>query len=376
MACWNAPLPATEGYNFLRIVQLVEDLELGGLERLAVDLALAQKQAGHQLLVYCLFQAGPLAAALETAGIPVVPFRKAPGFSPSTVMAMAKRLRADRVDVIHGHNPGVHHYAALAARLSGVPVCVNTRHSVTTSKGLPYQERYFRWVKPLTSHVVFVCDFVRRGLEQKLGYPAEKCSVILNGIPLAGFLARSACPGSRPRFRFGTIGRLVPAKGHSVLIDAFARVAKSAPGAELSIYGYGALQDELSAQIARLGLEGKVRLEGRTADSPATLGGLDVFVFSSVNEGLPLVILEAMAAGLPIVSTNVGGIPEVLPRESAWLCPPGDAEALSAAMLQALGSNDLRERADTGRRLAAASYGLDHMAARYEDLYRRLLPSL
>jgi glycosyltransferase involved in cell wall biosynthesis len=358
----------------LRIVQLVEDLELGGLERLAVDLAVAQKQAGHQVLVYCLFHAGPLAAGLEAAGIPVAPFRKAPGFSMSTVLAMAKRLRADGVEVVHGHNPGVHHYAALAARLAGVPVCINTRHSLATSTGIPYQERYFRWVKPLTSHVVFVCDFVRLGLEQKLGYPPGKCSVILNGIPLAGFLAHPASPGSRrPRIRFGTIGRLVPAKGHSVLIDAFARVCQAAPGAELSIYGYGALYDELSAQIARLGLEGRVRLQGRTDDPPATLQDLDVFVFSSVNEGLPLVILEALAAGLPIVSTDVGGIPEVLSKESAWLCPPGDADALAAAMLEAVASSDLRERGEAARRLAAASYGLDRMAARYEDLYRRLL---
>ena len=358
----------------MRIVQLVEDLELGGLERLAVDLALAQQNAGHQVLVYCLFGAGPLADSLEAAGIPVVPFRKLPGFSMSTVLAMAKRLRADRVDVIHGHNPGVHHYAALAARLAGVPVCVNTRHSVTTSKGLPYQERYFRWVKPLTGHVVFVCDFVRRGLEPKLGYPADKCSVILNGIPLAPFLAHPASPGARrPRIRFGTIGRLVPAKGHSILIEAFARVRQAAPQAELSIYGYGDLQENLSAQIAKLGLEGRARLEGRTGNSAETLQDLDVFVFSSVNEGLPLVILEAMAAGLPIVTTDVGGIPEVLSKESAWLCPPGEPDALARAMLQAANCTDLRERGEIARRLAANRYGLEQMAASYQDLYQRLL---
>ena len=359
----------------MRIVQLVEDLELGGLERLAVDLALAQHGAGHQVWVYCVFGAGPLAGSLEAAGIPVVPFHKSPGFSISTVLAMAKRLRADRIDIIHGHNPGVHHYAALAARLAGVPVCVNTRHSVTTSKGLPYQERYFRWVRPLTSQVVLVCDFVRRGLERKLGYPPEKCSVILNGIPLAPFLARPASPGARrPRFRFGTIGRLVPAKGHAILLEAFARVRQAAPEAELSIYGYGDLQENLSAQIASLGLEGQARLEGRTANSAQTLQDLDVFVFSSVNEGLPLVILEAMAAGLPIVSTDVGGIPEVLPKESAWLCPPGDVEALAGAMLQAVKCADLRERGEIARRLAANRHGLEHMAAGYQELYKRLLP--
>ena len=222
--------------------------------------------------------------------------------------------------------------------------------------------------------MVFVCDFVRRGLEKKLAYPPEKCSVILNGIPLAAFLAHRASPGSRrPRIRFGTIGRLVPAKGHSVLIDAFARVCQATPSAELSIYGYGDLRDALSGQIARLGLEGRIRLEGRTTDSAATLQELDVFVLSSVNEGLPLVILEAMAAGLPIVSTDVGGIAEVLPKESAWLCPPGDAGGLAAAMLEALESDNLRERGETALRLAAGGYGLEHMAAKYHDLYRRLL---
>jgi glycosyltransferase involved in cell wall biosynthesis len=359
----------------MRIVQLVEDLQLGGLERLAVDLALAQRRAGHRVLVYCLLHAGPLAAGLEAAGIPVVTFQKSPGFSVSTVLAMAKRLRDDGAEVVHGHNPGVHHYAAIAARVAGVPVCINTRHSVTTSQGQPYQERYFRWVKPLTSHVAFVCDFVRRGLEPKLGYAPEKCSVILNGIPLAPFLAHPASPASRrPRIRFGTIGRLVPAKGHAILIDAFARVAQSAPDADLSIYGYGDLHDALAAQIARLGLEGRVRLEGRTDDSAATLQDFDVFVFSSVNEGLPLVILEAMAAGLPIVSTDVGGIPEVVRKESAWLCPPGDAGALAGAMLQAVHCADLRERGEAARRLAASTYGLEHMAGHYADLYRRLLP--
>ena len=301
---------------------MVEDLELGGLECLAVDLAIAQQQAGHQAIVYCLHQAGVLAGRLETAGIPVVAFRKGPGLSPGTVLAMARRLGSDRVDVVHGHNPGVHHYAALAARLAGVPVCINTRHSAATSQGQPYQERYFRWVRPLTGHVVFVCDHVRRHLERELHYPPAKCSVILNGIPLEGFLARPASPGSRrPRIRFGTIGRLVPAKGHSILIDAFARVCRSVPAAELSIFGYGSLAGELAAQVARLGLEARVRLEGRTDDSPGALQSLDVFVLSSGSEGLPLVILEAMAAGLPILSTSVGGVPEVLIKETSWLCP-------------------------------------------------------
>jgi glycosyltransferase involved in cell wall biosynthesis len=306
----------------------------------------------------------------------VIPFHKARGFSFRTVLAMARRLRHDRADVIHGHNPGVHHYAALAARLAGVPVSINTRHSATTSYGVPYQERYFRWVRPLTSHVVFDCDFVQQSLLPRLGYPAEQCSVIINGIPLERFAGPTAAasPGSRrPMFRFGTLGRLVPAKGHSILIEAFGQIAPRLPEAVLSIFGYGELESQLAAQIARLGLEGRVRLEGRTNDAPAALRSLDIFVFSSVNEGLPLVILEAMAAGLPVVSTAVGGVPEILPETVGWLCPAGDAARLAETMLAAAASPDLGQRGESARAMVFERYGIEQMARQYEDLYRTFL---
>ena len=358
----------------MRIVQLVENLELGGLERMAVDLALALQSAGHELLVYCLHEAGPLAPRLEAAGIPVKAFHKAPGFKLSTILALAKRLKADRVDVIHGHNPGVHHYAALAAKIAGTRACVNTRHSASTSTGVPYQEKYFRLVQPFTSHVVFVCEYARRMLTPRLNYPDSKCSVILNGIPLQPFQAKPASPCSLlPRIRFGAIGRFVPAKGYSILIDAFARIAATAPQAELSIFGYGPLESELAAQIERLHLQGRVRLAGRTSDPAAALQSLDVFIMSSVNEGLPLVILEAMAAGLPVVSTNVGGIPEVLASEYSWQCAPSDPAALASIMLSAAQCGDLASRGEHASRTAAEHYGVEHMAARYGELFRRLL---
>ena len=197
----------------MRIVQLVEDLELGGLERLAADLRPgAASVRASACWSYCLYRAGALAASLEAAGIPVVAFQKGPGFSAGTVLAMAKRLRADRADVIHGHNPGVHHYAALAAKLAGVPVCINTRHSVIDSQGRPYQERYFRWVQPLNQPRACSCaTSCGAGLQPSEVTRRRKCSVIVNGIPLEPFLAHQAAPGSRrPRIRFGTIGRLVP----------------------------------------------------------------------------------------------------------------------------------------------------------------------
>ena len=354
---------------------MVENLEVGGLERLAVDLALAQRAAGHRAAVYCLYGAGPLARELESGGVPVVEFHKERHSRAATVWAMAKQLRRDRADVVHGHNIAVHHFAAVAKRIAGVPVCINTRHSATSSTGAPYEERYFRWVEPFTDHVVFVCDYVKKQLEPLLHYPASKYSVILNGIPLDKFLAHPASPGAaRPRIRFGTVGRLVPAKGHAVLIEAFSKIAAGLPAADLRIYGYGALENDLRDLIGRLGMSGRVTLEGRTGDAASVFESLDVFVFSSVNEGLPLVILEAMAAGLPIVSTRIGGVPEVAPESLfPWFAEPGDAEALAAAMLRAAQSPDLARVGAEARRMASAHYGIARMSRRYQELYEKLL---
>jgi len=362
-------------YRAVRIVHVVETLEVGGMERLAVDLAVTQRATGHQVSMYCLLVAGPLRADLERAGIPVTEFHKERHSRPAIAWSIARQLRLDGAEVVHGHNPGVHHFAAVAKRAAGVPVCVNTRHGAISSKGEAYQERYFRWVERWTDHVVFVCAYVRQQLEPRLRYPTAKCSVILNGISCEPFLWHPAAPGSkRPRLRFGTIGRLVPAKGHAHLIDAFAAIAARLPDADLRIYGYGPLEIELRAQIERLGLVGRVRLEGRTDDPARVLESLDIFVLSSLTEGLPLVILEAMAAGLPIVSTRVGGVSEVAPEgATAWLCEPGNAADLAAAMLRAAGSADLAAMGEAARRLAVANYGIAQMSHRYEELYRGLL---
>ena len=359
----------------MRIVQLVETLEVGGLERMAVELALTQRAAGHEVAVYCLFGGGPLARELESAGVRVVEIHKERHSKAATIASMARHLRRGRPDVLHGHNPAVHHFAAVAKWAARVPVCINTRHSATSSMGMPYQERYFRWVEPLTEHVVFDCQYVRNQLEPRLRYPAAKYSVIVNGIRLDRFLAHPAQPGSaRPRIRFGTIGRLVPAKGHGVLIEAFSRIAARVPEADLRIFGYGPLESDLRARIDRLGMAGRIALEGRTDDAARAFQSLDVFVLSSLNEGLPLVILEAMAAGLPIVSTRVGGVPEIAPESLfPWYSEPGSVDGLADAMLRAAQSTELAAAGHEARRIAGAHYGIEEMSRGYEALYRRLL---
>jgi glycosyltransferase involved in cell wall biosynthesis len=359
----------------MRILQLVENLDAGGLERLAVDLAISQKSAGHDPILYCMFEPGGLAAEARNAGIPVVAFHKKPGFSVKILTDMARQMRLDAPDVVHTHNPGVHHYGAIAAWMAGVPVRVNTRHGPATSFGQAYQERYFRIVMPLTGQVVCVCEDSRRYLIEHRGLSPGKSSVVINGISLEPFLGRPAQPGSAcPRIRFGAVGRMVPVKAHATLIDAFEIVARQVPHAELRIVGGGPLESDLRARAQQLGLNGRLRLEGLNHHIEEVFADLDIFVLSSVSEGLPLVILEAMAAGLPIVSTRIGGVPEVAPEGVvSWLCRPGSAEELAGAMLQAASSSKLCEMGRTARELAIANFDIAQMQKRYETLYRQLL---
>jgi len=348
---------------------------MGGLERVAIDLAIAHRDRGLRCSIYSVYEPGVLAPQAEAAGIPVIAFHKPPGIAPRSMLAMAARLYRDQAGIVHTHNMGIHLFSAVAARLAGVPAIVNTRHGPTTSFGKPYRESHFRLAMPFTDAVVFVSDDCRRVLLRHGHIPPAKSQVIINGIRTAPFLAHPAAPGSvLPRIRFGAVGRMLPVKGHSVLIEAFAMLLVRIPAAELRIVGGGLLFEELSAQVLRLGLGSKVSIEGPHSSVHELLAEFDVLVFPSLNEGLPLVILEAMASGLPIVSTRVGGVPEVAPEgEVAWFCPPGEPQALAEAMYQAATCPQLPEMGARAREIAAARYSLQTMQNQYESLYRRVL---
>ena len=361
----------------LAITHLVLNLEMGGLERMVIDLAREQRAAGHDVRICCLSRKGALSPQAELDGIPVCAFEKPAGFSPVATWRLADRLRASRVEVLHTHNSPVHHYGVAAVVLAQVPVIVNTEHGqhgwapVRTDQRL---KRLFRSSMPWTGAVVMVSEETRQYYLSNHSIPEDKCRVILNGIPIERFAAKRATPGSRrPWLRFGTVARLAPVKDHLTMVEAFARVAAQCPAAELHIAGEGEMRPRIAERIAALGLEACVHLHGAVQDIPGFLRLLDVLVMSSLSEGLPVALLEAMASGLPVVSTRVGGIPDVAPElDVAYYCPPGDAPALAAQMLR-MAHSDLASMGAAANAIVRQQYGIAGTAARYEELYRELL---
>lgn len=371
----------------MRIVQLVNNLDMGGLERLAVDLAYCQLAAGHVPTIYCLTHPGRIAAEAAARGIRIRSFEKPAGPQLGTVRRMATQLRLDRPDVLHTHNHLVHHYGVIAGRLAGVPVIVNTRHraefrfvtgtegtQVTTESPDRKSDLIFRATLPWTGCVVMISEATRQFFVRYRGVPEAKARVILNGANLERFLSVPAKPGSAlPRVRFGIAARMVAEKDHFTLLRAFALVAAEIPGAELQIAGDGPLRDQLVEFTKELNLADRVIFLGALPHAAQFLGQLDIFVLSSLNEGLPLALLEAMAAGLPVVSTRAGGVEEAAQEgRNAYLAAVGDSNDLAQAMIRMARAPDLEQMGAVGQRIVREQFRIEQTWQGYYELFLSL----
>jgi glycosyltransferase involved in cell wall biosynthesis len=326
----------------MKIVQLLPSLDLGGMERLAVDLARQQKAEGHEPSIYCTSHPGQFAPEAEAANVPVHSFGKTTGFSLHLILDLASRLRVDRPDVLHAHNALVLHYAIAAARLARIPVVVNTRHGGNGNWD-PHCERIWRHAVRWIDSLVFVSEGVREFYVTRDHLSRRKTSVIYNGIDVDKFTSHRAHPAAAlPTFRVGSVGRLVPAKDHVTLIRSFALVSRAMPTAELHILGDGPCRAAISQTAESLGVGSRVFLHGASLNVPGFLSTLDLFVLSSVDEGLPISLMEALAAGLPVVSTRLPSLTELAPETVvAGYCTPANPESLAEQILRTINRRDL-----------------------------------
>jgi glycosyltransferase involved in cell wall biosynthesis/peptidoglycan/xylan/chitin deacetylase (PgdA/CDA1 family) len=360
----------------LRVLEFIDSLDTGGAERVVAQLSLEMSARGHEVHIMCLRELGETVLPRERfadAGVRLSELLKPEGFKPALIRQIADYVRENGIDLVHSHNPLVCHYAVAAAKLGGAKASVNTVHGVQTL-GLPL------WAKALygmscwgSDRVVCVSQMVKTEFDRKI--PAKKglATVIANGIDVEALLEVERKP-SAGEFVIGTIGRFVPVKGHRFLLDAFARIADRYPNCRLAFLGYGELDSELQEQCERLGLRSKTTFRGWSRDVAGYLSGIDLFVLPSLSEGLPLTLLEAMAAGVPAVASAVGGIPEVIERSGAgWLCPPGDILALAGAICSAMDAPDLRQKGLAGRADVLRFHSAGQMANRYLELFESLV---
>ena len=370
----------------MRITHVVYSLARGGQEKLLMDLGLCQQRSGHQVSVCSITgKEGPFARVLEDSDIPVVAFERWGWIGLGVLDQLAREFKGFGSNVVHTHNTAPQVFGGLAARIAGVPAVVNTRHGAGGTGVNHVREGVFRLSQVLADRVVFVCDGARRQHVARDVVPAEKALTIYNGVPLESY-AVALEPGARremldqlecdPGCRVvGLVARLEPIKDVPTLVRAAASVLRRAPETRFLVIGGGSQEPQLRRLIRELGLEGAISLLGDRRDVGRLLALLDLFVLSSINEGMPLTLIEAMSAAVPIVATRVGGIPEVVVHdETGLLVPPRSPDALAAAMLELLRDPErARSMGLRGRERAQQLFRVESMAAAYEAVYEAAL---
>jgi glycosyltransferase involved in cell wall biosynthesis len=349
----------------IRVVHVTGCLDMGGQEKLLVEFARHADRDRFELRFLSLGERGILADEIEALGWPVAALRISAGLHLRSPWQIARLLRTWQADVVHTHNDRPLIYAAPAARMARVAQVVHTKHG-RGAQNTRRQTLLAALSARLTDYFVCVSDDCSR-LAVEQGVPATRVRTIANGIDLRRFPFAGPCL-SGPAV---TVARICPDKDLVTLLDATVIVVRAAPEFRLWIAGSGPSLPELVRRIDQLGLAGHVHLLGPVRDVPALLRQARMFVLSSVSEGVPLAVLEAMASGLPVAATRVGGVPDIVADGvTGLLTPPREPAALAAKLLRLHGDDMLTSAMGTcGRRRVEEAFDVRRMVAAYERLY-------
>jgi glycosyltransferase involved in cell wall biosynthesis len=310
-----------------------------------------------------------LGGRLSAAGVPVDAIRLPFAADPRAFARLLQLIRSRRPEIVHTHLVHADFHGLTAARLAGVPVRVSTKHGFNPFRSSQVFARADRAVGALAHEHVAISRGLARYLAREEGFAEDAFTVIHYGIepgpepaPYAGEAPRLLC-----------VGRLIPIKGHDVLLRAVARARRVVRDLTLDIAGSGPLEAELRSQAAELGLDAAVRFLGQISSVPYTESA--VVVVPSLGEGFGMVALEAMERGRPVLASDVGGLPEIVADgETGLVVPAGDGDALAWAIAE-LAANLPRAAAlgAAGRARALAEFRQERCTDRHEELYRASL---
>ena len=364
----------------MRILFLSTSMGLGGADQQLLSAAQVLRDRAHEIRIVSLTPLGPMGLQARSLGLATDSLEMRRGVpDPRGLARLVRIVRAWKPDVVHSHMVHANLMARVLRLLVPVPVLVSTIHNVY--EGGPLLMAGYRLTNGLVDHMTIISQAAADRFVAERIVPGRLLTVIANGVDTDRM--RNLPPEGRAALRGGmsvgdqqfvwlAVGRFEVAKDYPNMLRAFADVRAREPRAVLVIVGQGSLQAEAEALTAELGLREAVRFLGARDDVPAVMSAADGYVMSSAWEGMPMVLLEAAAAGLPIVATAVGGNGEVVrDGESGFLVPARDSEVLRAGMLRlmALPEEQRRAMGERGREHVRANYGLQRVAERWERVY-------
>jgi glycosyltransferase involved in cell wall biosynthesis len=356
---------------------------MGGAEKQLVSAAQEIRGRGHEVLIVSLTRLGPMGLEARNLGIPTESLDMPRGIpDPRGLVRLVRILRAWRPDVLHSHMVHANLMARVLRLFVPIPAMVSTIHNIY--EGGRLRMVAYRLTNSLVDQITIVSEaaadrFVKDGI-----VPRALLKVVPNGVDTDLF--RDVSEGTRTSLRRSlrldrqfvwlAVGRFEDQKDYPNMLRGFARVRERYPDSVLLLAGGGSLQAVTEALAQSLGLSESVRFLGFRPDVSKLMSAADGYVMSSAWEGMPVVLLEAAAAGLPMVATSVGGNHEVVrDGESGFLVPARDADALGQAMLRLMELPDM-DRRTMGKRArehVRAHYGLSRMVERWDEIYREVL---
>ena len=356
----------------MKIMQVIPYFCFGGAEIMCENLTYALKNAGQEVFAVSLYNdRTPIARRMEEAGIRIVYLDKKLGLDLSMVPKLTEIIRRERPDAVHTHLDVIK-YATMAARLAGVKNCVHTVHSLADREAEGRVQKlingfYFRrgWSVP-----VALTPEVQVSVSEFYGLPLARVPVIFNGIDLSRCVPKTSYE-TKDTVTILHVGRFDVPKNHAGLLEAFRLLLETHPRCRLRLVGDGDLRPDMEALAREKGIGSFVEFCGMQSNVYPYLHDADIFALPSIYEGNPMTIIEAMGTGLPIVASQVGGIPDMITDGESGLLVKPEPHSIRDGLVRLIDDPALRQTLGENAKKQSGVFSAEHMAQAYTSCYQK-----
>ena len=372
----------------VNVLRIIPSLEMGGVERTLTSILPRLDKKKYKVYLCCLFKRDKLADTMESLNIPIIKFKMRArldfdGKYIIGILRLAYLMKKMQIDIVHTHLYRANIAGRIAAKLAGVPVIIANEHNIDSWKKFP-QKLNDRVLAGITNKIIVVSNAVKDFYINKIGIPEDKITTIYNGVDIPKFQIHVDINKKKKEFGIKSsekiitiIGRLHQQKGHCYFLKAAQIIVKKKPNVKFLIVGDGPLGSQLRDMSNDLKISKNVIFAGLRNDIPQILAMSDISVLTSLREGFSITVLESMAAGKPVIATNVGGNSEIIEHgKTGFIIQPKSPEDMALYSLNLINNQELAKRMGQEAEKRVLNFSIDRMVEKTENLYKFLIHSV
>ena len=353
-----------------KIIQVIPNLGLGGAEIMVEHLTMSLIEDGFDVSIISLYDyRSPITTRLEDKNVPIYYLGKKKGIDIRVILKLLILFLQKKPDVVHTHLYSIP-YVIPAAIIARIPIKLHTIHNIAEKEARQSLRKinnvFYKLCKVIP---VAISPTVKKSIIREYKLLNNQVPMIYNGIDLTKCIVKKEYKNESGIITILHIGRFAKQKNHICLIESFKLVHDKVPNTVLKLIGGGDLEEEIRYKVKELGLEDSVQFLGLQANVYPYLNEADIFVLPSLWEGMPITLIEAMATGLPVVATGVGGVPDIIHNNVTGLVVDVDREQIAETLLKLIDDQNLREKLGKAARFSANQFSAKIMAKKYAELY-------